>query len=367
MRFRDLKLRLTATLGCSALLLAGCWSGGVAVHPVATGEAGSHRPDCPGGTLRGEGASSQRTAMEKLIQDYTAACPGTVIDYTTSGSGAGVKAFFGGTVDLAGSDSPLSHRERDGVIETEKAEKRCQGNTALNLPMVLGPITVAHNVEGVPDLNLTAELIARIFTGDITRWNDPAIAVANPGVSLPDAGIAVFNRADESGTTENFTKYLAKTADDAWSYDASKKWPANRGEGREKTAGVADAVAGTRNSIAYLEWGAALERDLKVARIDGVELSGETAGRAVAAAEAETGGDGIRLDIDYTPGSGAYPLVMATYEVVCSAGGSNPELLRDFLGLFASETAQASLEELGYAPLPGELREKVSRSVSGIR
>ena len=98
-----------------------------------------------------------------------------------------------------------------------------------------------------------------------------------------------------------------------------------------------------------------------------MELSGETAGRAIAAAEAETDGDDIRLDIDYAPGGGAYPLVMATYEVVCSTGGSNPELLRDFLGLFASETAQVSLEELGYAPLPGELRKKVSRSVSGIR
>jgi len=84
--------------------------------------------------------------MEKLIQDYTAVCPGTVIDYTTSGSGAGVKAFFGGTVDLAGSDSPLSHREHDGVIETEKAEKRCRENTALNLPMVLGPIAVAGRI-----------------------------------------------------------------------------------------------------------------------------------------------------------------------------------------------------------------------------
>ena len=354
-------------LGCSLLLLTGCWSGGVAVHPVATGETGSHRPDCPGGTLRGEGASSQRTAMEKLIQDYTAVCPGTVIDYTTSGSGAGVKAFFGGTVDLAGSDSPLSHREHDGVIETEKAEKRCRGNAALNLPMVVGPIAIAHNVEGVTDLNLSAELIARIFTGDITRWNDPAIAAANPGVSLPDAGIAVFHRADESGTTENFTKYLAKTTGDTWGHDASKKWPATRGEGKEKTAGIADAVASTRNSITYLEWGAALERDLKVVRIDGVVLSGETASRAVAAAEAETDDDGIRLDINYAPGNGAYPLVMATYEVVCSADAANPELLRDFLELFASETAQASLEDLGYAPLPNELREKVSRSVSGIR
>ena len=233
--------------------------------------------------------------------------------------------------------------------------------------MVLGPIAVAHNIEGVTDLNLTAELIARIFTGDITRWNDPAIAAANPGVSLPDAGIAVFHRADESGTTENFTKYLAKTADDAWGHDASKKWPATRGEGKKKTAGVADAVAGTRNSITYLEWGAALERDLKLARIDGVELSGETAGRAIAAAEAETDDDGIRLDIDYTPGGDAYPLVMATYEIVCSAGGPSPGLVRDFLGMFASEEMQASLEGLGYAPLPGELRERVNGVVSAIQ
>ena len=128
------------------------------------------------------------------------------------------------------------------MIETEKAEKHCRGNTALNLPLVFGPVAVAHNVDGVTDLNLTAELIARIFTGDITRWDDPAIAAANPEVSLPDAGIAVFYRADKSGTTENFTKYLAKTAGDTWDHDASKKWPATRGEGKEKTAGVADEI-----------------------------------------------------------------------------------------------------------------------------
>ena len=305
--------------------------------------------------------------MEKLIQDYTAACPGTTIDYTTSGSGAGVKAFVGGTVDLAGSDSPLSRKERDGVIETEKAEKRCLGNPALNLPLALGPIAVAHNVDGVTNLNLTADLIARIFTGDITRWNDRAIAAANPGTALPDARIAVFYRADESGTTENFTKYLSAAADSTWNHDAAKKWPAAWGEGKEKTAGVADAVTGTPNSITYLEWGAALERGLRAARIDGVELSGESASRALAAAEVEEDDDGLRLNIDYTPGDDAYPLIMATYEVVCSSGGPNPGLVRDLLGLFASPETQASLEELGYAPLPDSLREKVNRSISTIQ
>ncbi len=360
-----LRLRLTAALGCSALL-AGCWSGGVAVQPVP-GTAGTHRPGCPGGALKAEGASSQRTAMEKLIQDYTAACPGATIDYTTSGSGAGVKAFLGGGTALAGSDSPLHRMERDGVIETDRAARRCQGNAAWSLPLVFSPIAVAHNVDGVTDLNLTGELIARIFDGDITRWDDPAIAAANPGTALPDARIAVFYRADESGTTENFTRYLNAAATDIWAHDSAKKWPASRGEGKEKTAGVADAISGTPNSITYLEWGAALERDLKVARVNGVELSGQTASRTVAAAAVEEDDGGLRLGFDYSPDGDAYPLVMATYEIVCSAGGPSPGLVRDFLGMFASEEMQASLEGLGYAPLPGELRERVNGAVSAIQ
>jgi phosphate ABC transporter, phosphate-binding protein pstS len=305
--------------------------------------------------------------MEKLIQDYTAACPGATIDYTTSGSGAGVKAFLGGGTALAGSDSPLHRMERDGVIETDRAARRCQGNAAWSLPLVFSPIAVAHNVDGVTDLNLTGELIARIFDGDITRWDDPAIAAANPGTALPDARIAVFYRADESGTTENFTRYLNAAATDIWAHDSAKKWPASRGEGKEKTAGVADAISGTPNSITYLEWGAALERDLKVARVNGVELSGQTASRTVAAAAVEEDDGGLRLGFDYSPDGNAYPLVMATYKIVCSAGGPSPGLVRDFLGMFASEEMQASLEGLGYAPLPGELRERVNGVVSAIQ
>ncbi|MDO5093573.1 MAG: phosphate ABC transporter substrate-binding protein PstS [Propionibacteriaceae bacterium] len=362
-----MKLRLVALGG--AVLLSACASVGVPVAPpsgVSNRAATSFQPTCPGGSLRGEGASSQKTTVEMLVQDYVAACPGTTIDYTASGSGAGIKAFFGGTIDWAGSDAALLTTEKDGVIETDRARLRCGGNDAWNLPLVFGPIAFVYNLEGIDDLNLTPPLIAKIFDGQITVWNDPEIAAQNPGADLPAEEIAVFYRADESGTTESLTTYLAAAAEGAWPYAPAKKWPTAHGEGKEKTAGVADSVAATGNSITYVEWGAALERDLQIARLNGVELTGDAAAAAVAEAEQQGEGNDLRLGLDYTAGDGTYPAVMVTYAVVCSAGGSNPQLVRDFLGLFAAAESQAALEELGYAPLPEQLRNKVAEAIAEI-
>ena len=362
-----MKLRLIALGG--ALLLSACASAGVPVAPPSGAQNqtdASFQPTCPGGSLRGEGASSQKTAVEMLVQDYVAACPGTTIDYTASGSGAGIKAFFGGTVDWAGSDAALRTTEKDGVVETDRARLRCGGNEAWNLPLAFGPIAFAYNLEGIDNLNLTPPLIAKIFDGRITVWNDPEIAAQNPGADLPAEEIAVFYRADESGTTEGLTSYLEAAAGDAWPHDPAKKWPTAHGEGKEKTAGVADAVTVTGNSITYVEWGAALERDLHVARLDEVELTGEAAAEAVEKAKQQGEGKDLRLELDYTAGDGGYPAVMVTYEVVCSAGGSNPQLLQDFLGLFASAESQAALEDLGYAPLPEKLRNKVAEAIAEI-
>ena len=362
-----MKLRLAALGG--ALLLTACASVGVPVVPPS-GSQGRVIPSfslaCPGGALRGEGASSQRTAVEMLVQDYVAACPGTTIDYTASGSGAGMKAFFGGTADWAGSDTALRATEQDGTIETERARLRCGGNEAWNLPLAFAPIALAYHVEGVDDLNLTPSIIAKIFDGRITSWSDPEITAANPGVALPDEEIAVFHRADESGTTESFTAYLDAASGGVWAHAPTKRWPTDHGEGREKTAGVADAVAATANSITYVEWGSALERDLTVARLDGVALTGASAARAVERATGQGNGNDLRLALDYRPGGDAYPAVAVTYEVACSAGGSRPQLLRDVLGLFASAEFQAALEDLGYAPLPEALREKVAQAILEI-
>lgn len=360
-------LRATAALGvCAVLLVTSCSANSPSPAPRSPRPVpGAADLACPGGTLKGEGASSQRTVLEEVIKSYTTACPGTTVEYTSSGSGAGIKAFLGSAVDWAGSDAPLRTEVKDGAVEAEQARRRCNGNEAWNLPMVFGPIAVGYRLDGVTDLTLSSRTVARIFNGEITRWDDPVIAEENPQLTLPNIRIAVFYRADESGTTENFTSYLADAAGDAWPHTPAKAWAATTGEGKEKSAGVAEAVTATPGAISYMEWGAALERDITVAGLDGVELTASTASRAIETAGIGDGQD-LRLSLDHTPGTGAYGAVMPTYEVVCSAGGDNPALLRDFLTHFASAEVQASLESLGHAPLPDSLRERVAQTISEI-
>src|SRR5262249_48279625 len=155
----------------------------------------------------------QKNAMDEWIKAYQQACSGAKIDYQPTGSGAGITAFNGGTADFAGSDSAL----KDGD-ESTKAAARCGGSPALNLPMVTGPIAIAYNLEGVKDLQLKPETLAKIFSGAIKTWNDAAIKADNPSATLPSTPILAVHRADSSGTTDNFTGYLTKSAASAWTF-----------------------------------------------------------------------------------------------------------------------------------------------------
>src|SRR5664279_4432105 len=210
------------------LALAGCGSNNNTTasssgSPSASGSAST--ADCGTGTLNGEGSSAQKNAIEQAITDFQTTCPGATINYNPTGSGAGIKQFIAGQVDFAGSDSALSDKPKAGStsIEQADADKAC-GSPAWNLPMVTGPIAVAYNLKGVAKLILTPAVTAKIFNGVITKWNDPAIAAINPGVTLPDKAIKVFFRSDSSGTTENFTKYLAAAAPTDWTAAPAKKW-----------------------------------------------------------------------------------------------------------------------------------------------
>ena len=274
-------------------------------------------------------------------------------------------------MDFAGSDSALKTKEKDGVIETDAAAKTC-GSPAWNLPMVTGPIAISYNVKGVDKLVLTPAVAADIFNGKITTWNDAAIAKINSGASLPATPIKVFFRSDESGTTENFTKYLQAAAPSNWTAEPGKKWT-GKGEGKEKSAGVASAVASTDGGITYAEWSYAKDNKLSIAQIDNgggaVELSGESVGKAVAAAKQDGEGNDLRLKLDYaTKEAGAYPILLVTYEIVCSKGkdAKKAELTKAFLKHFASADTQKSLEEIGYAPLPAEVQAKVETAIGAL-
>lgn len=317
------------------------------------------------GQLTGEGASSQANAMNNVFSPAFAGT-GATLAYNSSGSGSGQTQFIEGQVDFAGSDSPLDEEQ------AAAASKRCGGNEAWHLPMVIGPLAVAYHLEGVDELNLSAETIADIFDGKIKKWNDEAIAKENDGADLPDKDISVIHRSDESGTTDNFQKWLAAASDGKWT--GSGKTFEGTGVGANGSTGVADQVAQTDGAITYVESGYADERDeLKVARIDfgngPVELTPETVNAALAAAKFSGEGNNLVVDSEAlysSGGAGEYPLVLTTYEIVCSAGyeGDTAALVKNFL--YTALDNQEALADQGYIPVEGEFKEKLEKAVEAL-
>ncbi|MGN9801993.1 phosphate ABC transporter substrate-binding protein PstS [Micromonospora sp. L32] len=355
-------LALTAVLGLSA-----CGSDNN--EPTGTSASGSaSAADCAKGTLNAQGSSAQKNAMAEWIKAYQQKCAGTTINYEPTGSGAGIQAFIAGTADFAGSDSALKEEEKP------QADAKCAGGQALNLPMVIGPVAVVYNVAGVDNLQLTPTTLAKIFAGKVTKWDDAAIKADNPNAKLPAAAIQTVHRSDESGTTDNFTKYLAKTATADWTFGNNKAWKAPGGVGAAKSDGVASKVKSTVGTISYVEWSYAENSGLKKAKVQNgagefTELTAESAGKTIAGAKIEGQGDDLKMSIDYnTKEAGAYPIVLVTYEIVCSKGlaADKLPLVKGLLGHAASAEGQADLVELGYAPLPDSVRTKVEAAVKNL-
>ncbi|HEX3826217.1 MAG TPA: phosphate ABC transporter substrate-binding protein PstS [Sporichthyaceae bacterium] len=326
---------------------------------------------CGTGTLNGEGSTAQANAISQWVSDYQAQCKGSTINYNGTGSGAGIKQFLAGQVDWAGSDASL-----DPTTEAPLAKQHCGGNDAWNLPMAVGPIAVSYNVSGVASgLVLDGPTIAKIFTGKVTKWNDPAIAALNSGVTLPDKEIKVFFRSDDSGTTQNFEKYLAAAGGGAYTGTPAKQFNGGVGEGQAKSAGVQQAVKATDGGIGYLEYSFAKDGNLSIANVTTstrgtpVALSAQSAGQALAAATQVGTGNDLSMKLDYaTTTAGAYPIVLVTYEIVCSKGMSADKtaLLKGFLSYTSSTAGQQSISALGYGTLPADLAAKVSTALAAI-
>ena len=374
-RARNTTFAALAALASLSLVACGSDPAGTPAGPAASGGSSSNAAglSCPTGKLSAEGSTAQANAITEVIADYGSACNNaSTIEYNPTGSGAGIKSFYNGLVDFAGSDSALKTAAVDGVVEADKAKERCGGNEAWNIPMVVGPIAFAYNVDGVDKLVLNAEVLAKIFNGSIKTWNDPAIAALNSGVTLPSDPITVFFRSDESGTTENTTKFLAAAGNGAWTKEPAKAW-SGTGEGKNKSSGVAEAVSSTKNSISYMEWSYARDNKLAIAQLDSgsgaTELSGDAVGKAVSEATVAGSGNDLALKLNYEPKSaGAYPALLVTYEIVCSKGldADKTALVKDFLTFFSSADEQSALQDLGYAPLPTDLQTKVKTAVEAI-
>ena len=352
-------IALTATLA-----LAACGSDNNT--PAGGSGASAAAGNCVSGSLTAQGSTAQKNAMDEWIKTYQAQCSGAKVDYQPTGSGAGIQAFIAGTADFAGSDSALKEEDQP------KADAKCAGGKAVNLPMVVGPIAVVFNVDGVDALQLDASTIAKIFAGKITKWNDPAIAGQNSGAKLPDAAIETVHRSDESGTTDNFTKYLSKTAEADWTFSNAKAWKAPGGTGAKGSDGVSAKVKGTKGTIGYVEMSFADNNGLKKAKIKNgageyTELTGESAGKTIAGAEIKGTGNDLKMSIDYaTKEAGAYPIVLVTYEITCDKGSAKAKEIQAFLKYTSSTGGQAALADLGYAALPDAVRSKVETAVAAI-
>ena len=344
--------RLAAALAAGSLALAAC--GGSDSGDGAAADEGS----ALSGTLAGAGSSAQGAAMEGWIAGFQTANEDVTVNYDPVGSGGGREQFLSGGTDFAGSDAALDEEE------LALAEERCGADGLVEVPLYISPIAVAFNLPGVETLNLTPDVIAGIFTQKITTWDAPEIAADNPDAELPSTAITPVNRSDESGTTENFTEYLAAAAPTVWTEEPSGEWPIAGGEAAQGTSGVVSAIQGAEGAIGYADASQVGELGTVAVGVgeEFVEYSPDAAAAVVEASPRVEGRPEGSLALELardTTESGSYPIVLVSYQLACKTyeDAAQGELVKGFLTYIASEEGQAAAADAaGSAPISDTIR-----------
>ncbi|HVO98955.1 MAG TPA: phosphate ABC transporter substrate-binding protein PstS [Bryobacteraceae bacterium] len=317
--------------------------------------------------INGTGATFPYPMYSKWFDVYHKKYSNIQINYNSLGSGAGVQQVTAGTVDFGASDMPMTDDELKGFRDKN-------GYGVLHFPTVMGANVPAYKLPGVSQqLNFTGEALADIFLGKITKWNDPALAKANPGVSLPSTNIVVVHRSDGSGTTFVWTDYLAKVSPE-WKTKVgaakSVNWPV--GLGGKGNEGVAGQVQNTPNSLGYIELTYAMQNKIqygKVKNAAGVFISADLAGVTAAAAGAiKEVPEDFRVSITNAPGKASYPISTFTYLLVPEKfkDPAKKKAITDFLKWMLTE-GQTQTEALVYAPLPKAMVTKETKAIAKIQ
>lgn len=360
---------LAALTAASALALAGC-AGPGAGAPGVTAPASS--PSAPvTGALLGAGSSAQQGAIGAWSARLTAAHPDAHATFDARDSGSGRQAFREGRASFAGSDVPFTTEE----VTAGGFAACAKGSETVEIPAYVSPIAIVFTLRGVDSLKLDPTTIAGIFTGAITRWDDPAIVATNPKAKLPATPITPVHRSDASGTTANFTDYLDQTAPDVWTAGSVDSWPAGlRGEPAEKSSGIALAVRGGEGRIGYVDASAAEGLSSVMIRVgdDWVKPSAQGASAALDAARIEQGrapGDlATRIDRG-TTAEGAYPVLLIGYLIGCTRyeKPATAALVKAFFSIAVSNEGQkAAAAATGSAPISDELRTKAQFAIDLI-
>ena len=314
--------------------------------------------------LNGAGASFPRPLYDKLIGEYQRINPAVQINYVSSGSGAGIKQFSEGTIDFGGTDSPM----KDSQL------KAATGGLVHHIPTAIGAVVPIYNIPGVTDLKFTGPVLADIFEGKISKWNDPKIAQINPDAKLPDAGITVVHRSDGSGTTAIFTDYLSKVSasfKDTVGSGTSVKWTSPNAIGAKGNEQVAANVQRAPNSIGYVELIYAMANKIKFAPVQnkaGQFITASIEATSAAAGDLTNAPDDLRMSITNSDAKDAYPIAGLTYILVYDQqkDEAKGKALVDFLW-WVTHDAQAVHPTLYYAPLPAGLVKKVEAKLQSIK
>ena len=346
-----------------SLSLAAC---GAANESTSNDSSGSGSGSSLSGTLDGAGASTQTVAMETWKAKFEGEHPDVTVNYDPIGSGGGREQFLSGATQFGGSDAYLT--------EDELSQVKDSCGQAIEFPVYISPIALAYNLKGVTDLKLDPTTVAKIFTGEITSWDDPAIKKLNPGTDLPSTKVTPVHRSDDSGTTENFTDYLHKAAGDVWTNEMSGNWPIKSGESAKGTQGIIQAVGAGDGYIGYAD--ASQLGDLPAAKVKvGSDFVGPTAEAAAKIVDESSRVPG-RGKYDYaidlkrtTDAAGTYPIVLASYSLACTtyADQGTADLVKAWLTyISSSEGQQAAAKAAGSAPLSQSGMDNATKAIDAI-
>ena len=311
--------------------------------------------------LNAAGATFPYPIYSKWFNQYHKEHPDIEINYQSIGSGGGIRQVTAGTVDFGASDGPMS----DEQLASAKVK-------IIHLPTVLGAVVPAYNIPGFKgELKFTPEVIAGIYLGKITSWNDPAIAKINPGVSLPNQGIIVVHRSDGSGTTYIFSDYLSKVSNewrDSVGKGTSVKWPT--GLGAKGNEGVAGMVRQMEGAFGYVELIYALQNNISfgpVKNAAGSFVKASLESTTAAAASVKTMPADFRVSITNPPGKDAYPIASFTWLLVPAdwKDKNKEKIIVDFLNWMLDQ-GQNMTADLNYAPLPDAVKQKEREAIKTI-
>ena len=311
-------------------------------------------------SLTGAGASFPAPLYQRWFSEYNKENPNVQVSYQSVGSGAGVEQFLQGTVDFGASDVAMKDEEIEQV----------ERGVAM-LPMTAGSIVLAYNLPGVDELRLSREVYTDILLGNITKWNDPAIASLNPDADLPNSDITVVHRSDGSGTTGVFTMHLSEISPE-WSEKVGQgktvEWPV--GVGAKGNEGVTAQIQQTEGALGYIEYGYAKQQNIPTATLENqagnyVAPSVENAANALGAT---TLPENLRAFVSDPEGENSYPIVTYTWLLAYENYDDPQKLqaLKDVANWSLTEGQQYS-EELGYIPLPDNVVEKVQAKLETIQ